>query len=48
MMTNPGGSGVAGLEFPVELGTVPPELRNGYDLIGMDPRGNGRSAPVSS
>lgn len=47
MLTNAGGPGAAGLDFPV-LGrkAMSPGVRARFDLIGMDPRGIGRSAPV--
>ncbi|ALG14080.1 hypothetical protein AOZ06_50870 [Kibdelosporangium phytohabitans] len=45
LLLNPGGPGNAGLDMPVEVGAFKP-LADSYDLIGFDPRGTGRSAPV--
>jgi pimeloyl-ACP methyl ester carboxylesterase len=48
LVFNPGGPGASGLHFPL-IGLLPEWKRIGaaYDLIGYDPRGVGRSAPLS-
>ncbi|WP_238846141.1 alpha/beta fold hydrolase [Nocardia terpenica] len=47
MLSNPGGPGAFGLDFTVQLSQgVPTSAWRDYDLIGMDPRGMGRSTPV--
>ncbi|MEV0250150.1 alpha/beta fold hydrolase [Nocardia sp. NPDC050712] len=47
MMSNSGGPGGPGLDFMVEVGAaLTPQGRAAYDLIGMDPRGVGRSTPI--
>ncbi|MGX1804616.1 alpha/beta hydrolase [Nocardia sp. NPDC055321] len=47
MLSNPGGPGGSGLDqFIRLLPAMTPEVRAGYDLIGMDPRGVGRSTPI--
>ncbi|MFE0035793.1 alpha/beta hydrolase [Streptomyces sp. NPDC059015] len=48
LLLNPGGPGGEGLSMPVFLsGELPASVKRKYDLIGFDPRGVGRSSPVS-
>lgn len=48
MLSNSGGPGGPGLDFMVDVGAaMTPEVKQSYDLIGMDPRGVGRSTPVN-
>jgi pimeloyl-ACP methyl ester carboxylesterase len=48
LLLNPGGPGVAGLDMPAQLVNrgIPSSVLDAYDLIGMDTRGVGHSAPV--
>ncbi|RJO73616.1 alpha/beta fold hydrolase [Nocardia panacis] len=45
LLGNPGGPGSSGLGFTAQLGDHL-DIRDGYDLIGFDPRGVGRSTPL--
>ncbi|AXB48329.1 hypothetical protein A4R43_07145 [Amycolatopsis albispora] len=49
LLVNPGGPGLAGLDLPAVIANrgVPRSLLDSYDLVGFDPRGIGRSAPVT-
>lgn len=52
LITNPGGPGASGVEFieqnyPAQPSHFGPQLRAGFDIVGFDPRGVGRSAPVT-
>ncbi|MFF0491284.1 alpha/beta hydrolase [Nocardia sp. NPDC004068] len=48
LLSNPGGPGGPGLRMWLNLGaSLSPEVRSRYDLIGMDPRGIGRSDRVN-
>ncbi|WP_369373391.1 alpha/beta hydrolase [Streptomyces sp. cg36] len=48
LLLNPGGPGAPGLSLPVDLATdLPDQVKRRYDLVGFDPRGVGRSSPVS-
>ncbi|MFI6276739.1 alpha/beta hydrolase [Streptomyces sp. NPDC050988] len=48
LLTNPGGPGISGLGYPFALASkLPQKVLDSYDLIGFDPRGTGRSTPVT-
>ncbi|MBI0297411.1 alpha/beta fold hydrolase [Streptomyces sp. PRKS01-29] len=47
LLVNPGGPGGSGLPYAVtKRAKLPASVRRSYDVIGFDPRGVGRSAPV--
>lgn len=47
LVVNPGGPGAGGLGFAEYLGSVvDADVRAVYDIVGFDPRGVGKSAPV--
>jgi len=48
MLLNPGGPGGPGLDLaPLFAILLPPDVLEQYDMVGFDPRGAGRSAPLS-
>jgi pimeloyl-ACP methyl ester carboxylesterase len=48
LLLNPGGPGGAGLDLPREYSILMPQsVTDQYDLIGFDPRGVGRSSPLT-
>ncbi|WP_417234875.1 alpha/beta hydrolase [Arthrobacter sp.] len=49
LLVNPGGPGASGVDLVMNAGTqmFSADLRKGYDLLGFDPRGVSRSAPVT-
>ncbi|WSQ08659.1 alpha/beta hydrolase [Streptomyces sp. NBC_01231] len=48
LFANPGGPGNPGLSMPLAMQeNLPKSAQQKYDLIGFDPRGVGRSSPVS-
>ncbi|MFD5127976.1 alpha/beta hydrolase [Streptomyces olindensis] len=48
LLVNPGGPGGSGLPYAVtKRAKLPESVRRAYDVIGFDPRGTGRSTPVT-
>ncbi|MFF7853607.1 alpha/beta fold hydrolase [Streptomyces sp. NPDC007904] len=50
LLYNPGGPGGSGLRFPTRVTGKNPvwaDVAKAYDFVGFDPRGVGRSAPIS-
>jgi pimeloyl-ACP methyl ester carboxylesterase len=48
LVVNPGGPGASGVDFALDAATFfSPALRARFDIIGFDPRGVGRSHPVT-
>nr|WP_042189634.1 alpha/beta hydrolase [Kibdelosporangium sp. MJ126-NF4]CEL18792.1 secreted hydrolase [Kibdelosporangium sp. MJ126-NF4]CTQ96355.1 secreted hydrolase [Kibdelosporangium sp. MJ126-NF4] len=45
LLLNPGGPGNAGLDMPLQMAEASQPVADAYDLIGLDPRGTGRSTP---
>ena len=46
LLVNPGGPGASGIDFLVAFAPALAFLNRSFDLVGFDPRGIGRSAPV--
>lgn len=47
LVVNPGGPGGSAIEFVRSIArTLPTDLRDRFDIVGIDPRGSGRSDPV--
>jgi pimeloyl-ACP methyl ester carboxylesterase len=48
LVINPGGPGASGIDdLPNELSVLTPELLDRFDIVSFDPRGVGRSSPVT-
>lgn len=47
LLVNPGGPGGSGVEYVSEKETFSKDLRKSYDIIGFDPRGIGKSTPLT-
>src|SRR5690606_30299200 len=48
LVVNPGGPGASGVDYATSAGAVvSKEVRQAYDVVGFDPRGVARSAPVT-
>lgn len=46
LMVNPGGPGVSALNMALDHEFFHSEVRRRFDIVGIDPRGVGRSAPI--
>lgn len=47
LVVNPGGPGASGVDFVADAGSfLPAAVLDRFDLVGFDPRGVGRSAPI--
>ncbi|MGO0576503.1 alpha/beta hydrolase [Ornithinimicrobium panacihumi] len=48
LLVNPGGPGGSGVDYAMMAGAVVgPQIRQSFDIVGFDPRGVGRSAPIT-
>ncbi|MCX2733485.1 alpha/beta hydrolase [Saccharopolyspora sp. NFXS83] len=47
LLVNPGGPGAQGSSMAGAIAGLEPDLHQGYDLIGMDPRGTGQEGAVA-
>jgi pimeloyl-ACP methyl ester carboxylesterase len=47
LLVDPGGPGVSGVDFlPTAVSDIPSSVRSRFDLVGFDPPGVGRTAPI--
>ncbi|MFD1370406.1 alpha/beta hydrolase [Actinoplanes sichuanensis] len=46
LMVNPGGPGVSAVNLALDHDFFDPEVSRRFDIVGIDPRGVGRSAPI--
>ncbi|MEV6343927.1 alpha/beta hydrolase [Actinoplanes sp. NPDC051851] len=46
LLVNPGGPGGSAVNMTLDTEFFTPELRRRFDIVGLDPRGVGRSSPV--
>ncbi|MET9291635.1 alpha/beta hydrolase [Streptomyces sp. NPDC003077] len=47
LMVNPGGPGSSAIDYLQQYAPEPAPVRARYDMVAMDPRGVGRSAPIA-